>query len=214
MTALAQMQMVAFRLVNVHVEFDDECLGGPELADECADEDVHSQAEWHVVSADDRVYAVGLRLDFQPKQREARRFRQVALSVAGMFRFAPDIGEDTFLQLLASSAPAMLHGMARGILAQTTGLCVGGPFLLPALNYLTLFEQWRERVERELAAAGTPEHAKPRTRERKARATVVKPAAEAAKPVAKVVKPAARKPSVKEPADRKPAAKKKGAAKT
>ena len=95
--------------------------------------------------------------------------------MAGIFRFAPDVGEDTFVQLLASSAPAMLHGMARGILAQTTGLCVGGPFLLPALNYLTLFEQWRERVEKELAAE-TPEQAKPCARVRKARATTAKPA--------------------------------------
>jgi hypothetical protein len=45
----------------------------------------------------------------------------------------------------------MLHGILRGLIIGATGGCVGGPFLLPTVNYVEMAE--RKEKQRTDAAA-------------------------------------------------------------
>ncbi len=89
------------------------------------------------VSEDDERLLVRLHIRCLPdKDGPLWRFKRIEIILEGQFAYAESVDEARRRQLAALNAPAILHGMARGLLASTTALCVGGPFLLPTVNYL------------------------------------------------------------------------------
>ena len=62
----------------------------------------------------------------------------VLVSIAGYFSFAPNVDETTIERMIGLNAPSILYGIARGVVAQTTGNCRYGKFILPTVNFVEL----------------------------------------------------------------------------
>ena len=58
-----------------------------------------------------------------------------------MFELPADTSDETISQLVPMNCLAILHGFARGVVAQVTGLNDGGPFLLPTVNFVEALQK-------------------------------------------------------------------------
>jgi len=145
MNAEAQLQMVACRLVALSVQYDDAALRADRWDDAY---EVRANADWYATD-EPQAWMVQLTLRLKPKPGTVARFTRANISVQGRFVVSVGPPDQQVTQLLVYNAPAMLHGLARGVLAQVTGLCVGGPLILPAVNYLQLFKRYIGRLKRQ-----------------------------------------------------------------
>jgi len=84
-----------------------------------------SEALWHQV----RVRLVPPKDDRAP-----HAFSEIDVVVNGRFEFDVNAGEDLRKKLYPMAAVSILFGVARGILAQATGICPSGALLLPPLD--------------------------------------------------------------------------------
>ncbi len=62
----------------------------------------------------------------------------VNLVIAAQFRFAAQIPDDMKHRMLVTNAPAMLYGVARGLLGQATSSARHGRMVLPSMNFVEL----------------------------------------------------------------------------
>jgi len=137
------MDLVAARVVRLIVRFSDDaisesdCLDGPELFKVMVDVDVRE--------ADDVHYQVSLRIRCLPVKGDRRwRFERIEVEVQGRFEVVPELAEGPKSRMVGLNAPSILHGLARGLVASATGLCVGGPFIIPTVNFVAW---WRRRLK-------------------------------------------------------------------
>lgn len=63
---------------------------------------------------------------------------QFRLHLTGVFSFAPGTDEDIQTRLINVSGPAMLYGIARGIIGEMTGASRGRRYVLPSINFVEL----------------------------------------------------------------------------
>jgi preprotein translocase subunit SecB len=60
----------------------------------------------------------------------------VYLDISGFFNFAEGTDEETIRKMIGLNGPAILYGVARGVVAQATANCQHGKFVLPAMNFV------------------------------------------------------------------------------
>lgn len=70
------------------------------------------------------------------KETNAKYF--VALTIAGLFRFADGTAEDVMGRMVYLNAPSILYGLARGYIHQATAPSLHGAYLLPTFNFVEL----------------------------------------------------------------------------
>ncbi len=89
-------------------------------------------------SKDRRSFKVRVPITMKPAPDATCRYSKIEVFATGVFDIAPDTPEEMVRQLVPLNCYVILYGFARGVVAQVTGLNPGGPFLLPALNFLKL----------------------------------------------------------------------------
>jgi Preprotein translocase subunit SecB. len=88
----------------------------------------------------ERVYKVNLRVVAGPKAAAGALPYEYRLKMSGVFSFPVDTPVKVQEQLINVSGPAMLYGLARGVIAQATALGPQGAYLLPSLNFVDIVE--------------------------------------------------------------------------
>lgn len=63
------------------------------------------------------------------------------LKLSGVFSFTPDTPEPTQTRMIHINGPAILYGVARGIVAEATGAGRHGKYVLPSVNLLPMAEK-------------------------------------------------------------------------
>ncbi|MGI5818543.1 MAG: hypothetical protein ACOX9R_10665 [Armatimonadota bacterium] len=144
---ISNLQLEAFRLQDVLVRFNESWLQlepeeqGDERYDVTPDFDIYEHADGAQLLVRLSVDCVGVEVDATP------RFRQVSIVVWGRFICSDDVSDEVRASLEQYNTVAILHGIARGMLVQVTGGAVGGPFLLPSLNYKAIVERKTAEAE-------------------------------------------------------------------
>lgn len=144
----ADLQLERFRLQRLEIEFNEAFLS-PKSSDGKQEEAYRADTDfdwWEPERKGDCMTM--LRVDCYPQSNTATpRFLHVGVALWGIFSCGPDLAEDQKARLLRYNTVAILHGIARGIVASATGSCPGGPFLLPVVNYAEVIE--RKLAERQ-----------------------------------------------------------------
>jgi preprotein translocase subunit SecB len=65
----------------------------------------------------------------------------VFLDIAGYFSFQEGTDQDTMDKMIGFNGPAVLYGVARGIVSQMTANCRHGKFVLPTVNFVELLKK-------------------------------------------------------------------------
>ena len=143
---------------EIHVRLADEF-------EKSSSEDYRVEVNMEVKRKPDAVafrIALGMTLDRAPDCE--CRYERIAVRTVGVFDLPEDTPEDLVNKLVPLNCLAILHGFARGVVAQITGLNPGGPFLLPAVNFVETLEKMRLVAE----AQATDREPKPTRKPRKA----------------------------------------------
>ncbi len=85
-------------------------------------------------SASGPQFWVSLRVDVSWPEVPKSQFECVSIVIDGFFSFDKGTGEDTIKKYVPVLCLVNLYGIARGIVSQATGVCEGGPFLLPLVD--------------------------------------------------------------------------------
>lgn len=75
----------------------------------------------------------------------------VMLKLTGFFEFAAGADEETINRMIGPSGLSILYGIARGIVAQATGNCWHGKFILPSLNFIEILKERAEQLAKSAA---------------------------------------------------------------
>ena len=86
--------------------------------------------------ADALSFRIGLAMKMTPSDGASCRYKRIAIKTTGIFELPEDAPEDFVKAVIPLNCLAILHGFARGVVAQITGLNRGGPFLLPTVNFM------------------------------------------------------------------------------
>lgn len=65
----------------------------------------------------------------------------ILMKLNGFFSYADGTDDDYIKKTIALNAPSILYGVARGIVAQATGNCEYGKFILPAVNFVEILKR-------------------------------------------------------------------------
>ncbi|NSW55673.1 MAG: hypothetical protein HPY44_06635 [Armatimonadetes bacterium] len=135
--SLARLQLLKYRLETLVVEFDEDWLEAAEAGEaEEHSETYNVEAKVAFYSKEDAGEEAAIRLLVNCTPQTGRcRFRQVKIVLWGIFIADSTLDEDEKARYFGLNGPAILHGLARGIVASATGGCVEGPFIIPALNF-------------------------------------------------------------------------------
>ena len=70
----------------------------------------------------------------------------ILLKLTGFFVFAAGTTEETINRMIGPNGLSILYGIARGIVAQSTGNCWHGKFILPSLNFMEILKARAEQL--------------------------------------------------------------------
>ena len=99
-------------------------------------------------------FRIGLGLKLTPSDGAECRYSQIAINTVGIFELPDDAPEDLVKTVIPLNCLAILHGFARGVVAQITGLNDGGPLLLPTVNFVEALQQKRRKAKQWTPADG------------------------------------------------------------
>lgn len=74
----------------------------------------------------------------------------IYLDITGFFSFAEGTDEETVKKMIGLNGPAILYGVARGVVAQATANFRYGKFVLPTINFV---ETMREEAQKNKTSA-------------------------------------------------------------
>lgn len=142
MKATSPLQLERYRLEKLVIDFGDEWLRAQESEpDDPRAYEARTDFDVYRAPEDERVL-VRLAVESHPKtDAPPQRFNEVSIVVWGIFSLAAGTQEEAKQQLIPYNCVAILHGLARGVITSATGACVGGPFLLPSLNYVEVVKE-------------------------------------------------------------------------
>ena len=160
----SQLRLDRFNLISLAIDYDTGFADFERveyLEEGGAEENYEVRAVYEILNEgfeadedenEDR-YAILLSINCIPAKNDewegaTTLFKRVDITLQGVFGLDAytEVDPETLSQLLQFNAPAILHGIARGIVASATGSCLEGPFLIPVVNYRRISD-----VERELA---------------------------------------------------------------
>jgi hypothetical protein len=148
MSILSSSQLHDVRLSDLTIRFNDEWLWTDE-AERC-EEAYDVEPSFDVFPAEDETAAlIRLSLTCVPDEDVAGRcrFDEVSGTIWCIMRFETEMTSDERARRAYVNGPVILHGLLRGIMASATGTCVGGPFLLPVVNYVEVMARRMEQFE-------------------------------------------------------------------
>jgi len=99
-------------------------------------------------AVDDAAYKVDLKLLVGPRMVARGLPYEFRLHLWGVFSFEPDTPQETQEYIIHVSGPAMLYGIARGIIAQATALGPHGKYTLPSINFIELMEREAKKANK------------------------------------------------------------------
>jgi preprotein translocase subunit SecB len=102
---------------------------------------------------EDGSETVVLSIAIQPrKDFDEAPVSKVAVSLSGKFSVDSGASPEMRQKLVPFNCVAILHGVARGIVAAASGTCPCGPIILPAVNYVAIINKKLARLRRETNA--------------------------------------------------------------
>ena len=152
MTQASPLQLKAYRLQKLVIEFNDQWLSTEDSEPDSPDA-YRLEADFDLYEGrEPDTYLTMLLIECRPKAADTpRRFNEVSIITWGIFSLDPNTDEDLKNRLIPYNCLAILHGIARGVLTSATGACGGGPFLLPVLNYVEMVERKMQEQTNETA---------------------------------------------------------------
>lgn len=111
------------------------------------------------------LVSLDIRLIWNQEADASAAHASVHLRVVGFFSFEPETDEHQAHHMISLNAPAILYGIARGIVAQTLALTTLQKVILPSVNFVEVMRQ-REANAKASESRGTP----PSTGRRRVRA--------------------------------------------
>lgn len=91
---------------------------------------------------DGPLFWISLRVDLSWLNDTKSPFEAISIALDGFFSFPKGTGEDTIKNYVPVLCLVNLYGTARGIVSQATGVCEGGPFILPLVDMNEVLRQW------------------------------------------------------------------------
>ncbi|MCC6483816.1 MAG: protein-export chaperone SecB [Armatimonadetes bacterium] len=88
-------------------------------------------------------YKVRLAFALRPREVDQCCYSKLDVAIVGVFTLPSDTDEAIRRNLIPLNCYVILYGFARGLVAQVTGLNPGGPFLLPAVNFMEVLRAQR-----------------------------------------------------------------------
>ncbi|MEA3402219.1 MAG: hypothetical protein U9R79_13360 [Armatimonadota bacterium] len=146
MTILSSTQLHSFRLSDLRVDYNDNWIWAEESARRGEAYDVAPDYEVFWSDEGDALVMLTVKCVASKEAKGACRFREVSATGWGILSFGDEVEEDERERRAYINGPAMLHGMLRGVINSATGSCVGGPFILPTVNYLEVFKRKAEQL--------------------------------------------------------------------
>jgi preprotein translocase subunit SecB len=110
-------------------------------------------------SLEDAAYKVDLRLLVSPRLAARGLPYELRLHLCGVFSFEPDTPQEKQEYIIHMSGPAMLYGIARGIIAQATALGPHGKYTLPSINFIELMEREAKKAKKANKTPNSGTHA-------------------------------------------------------
>ena len=94
------------------------------------------------------AYKVDVKLLVSPRMAARGLPYEFRLHLCGVFSFEPDTPQEKQEYIIHMSGPAMLYGIARGIIAQATALGPHGKYTLPSINFIELMEREAKKANK------------------------------------------------------------------
>lgn len=95
------------------------------------------------IEEDDGNYRIGITVAVRPAaSRPSLDPYEISLRVVGFFSFlpAPDMKSEDKDRMATLNGSSILYGLARGLVAQTTGVGEFGKYFLPGVNFVELLK--------------------------------------------------------------------------
>src|SRR4051812_44740071 len=112
-----------------------------------------------------RVYRIDMRIQLAAGGYTAEENTPYAvdLKMVGYLTFAAATSQDVMNRMIFINGPAILFGIARGIVGQATGASKHGQFVLPTVNFVEMEKERtrKEEEEKQLALKLSPDEAIP-----------------------------------------------------
>lgn len=102
---------------------------------------------------DSRDYRVTVDFRLSPKKDAVCRFDRLEIRLAGYFSLPADTEEELVTRLIPLNCFVILYGIARGIVAQATGMVAKGSFMLPAVNFIEYYGKQKRKEARQAKAS-------------------------------------------------------------
>ncbi|MGI6296019.1 MAG: protein-export chaperone SecB [Armatimonadota bacterium] len=102
-------------------------------------------------------FRIGLEMILTPAAGAHCRYNQISIKTVGIFELPNDTSEEYIKAVVPLNCLAILHGFARGVVAQITGLNEGGPVLLPTVNFEEALKEARAHKKPESKPANQSE---------------------------------------------------------
>lgn len=113
-------------------------------------EDYRVQLTTEILEKPDSLdYRVTVDFRLSPRKDAVCRFERVEVRLVGFFSLPPDTDERLVRTLIPLSCFSILYGIARGVVAQATGMVARGPLLLPPVNFVEYWEKQKRKQARQ-----------------------------------------------------------------
>ena len=95
---------------------------------------------------DEPVYILPVNIDLESPDDVS--FEKISVALTGVFSFPEDAPLEEVYKYVPLLCLTNLFGVARGLVAQATGMCEAGPFLLPLVNMQEVVKSKLESEEK------------------------------------------------------------------
>lgn len=100
-------------------------------------------------------YKVVLDVSIDPAiEKPALEPYEVKIKIVGFFTFKGEMPNDQKEKMLSLNGASILYGVARGVVAQTTGGGIFGKYILPAVNFVEMLKQTENQTTEEILVEG------------------------------------------------------------
>ncbi|MCD4786581.1 MAG: protein-export chaperone SecB [Candidatus Eremiobacteraeota bacterium] len=133
---LSYLQLKDFRLYHILIDANRDFISGRECIYEI-------DADFNVQKAENKLlFKVPFYFSLKTKKnRKYSNIKKIEVGIEGIFELSSDTPEDIAKRLVPYNCLAILYGIARGMIADTTGSMPGGKFILPAINLVELINR-------------------------------------------------------------------------
>ena len=89
------------------------------------------------------------------KNKKQCRLKKLGVEIEGIFSFPKDVDTKIIRQFVPFNCISILYGLARGIVANSTGNIKGGAYILPVADFIKTIRDKKEEENRKAEISGT-----------------------------------------------------------